>query len=151
MPSFGTGKSCISPVFGLSRVILFPIPKFGIQIEPSFAGAALNGMRLGPGMSYSTYAIFIASLVNGRSDSLYPGASAADFGRTESSTIQFIQIRRNFRGILIREPLRQTEMHGLAHELHAIGPAIRIARHRSHARLKPVADKAACVKMICLA
>jgi hypothetical protein len=54
VPTFVTGKSCISAVFGLSRVILFPIPKFGIQTEPSFAGAALNGMRLGPGMSYST-------------------------------------------------------------------------------------------------
>src|ERR1700722_8728530 len=83
VPSFGTGKSCISAVFGFSRVILFPIPKFGIHTEPSFAGAALNGMRLGPGMSYSTYAMFMASLEKGRTVCLYSGMSAGDLGNSE--------------------------------------------------------------------
>src|SRR4029077_4334023 len=85
VPSFGTGKSCISAVFGLRRVILFPIPKFGIQTDPSLAGDALNGMRLGPGISYSTYAMFMASLEKGLTVSLYPGNSAGDFGNAESS------------------------------------------------------------------
>ena len=49
------------PVLGSSRVILLAMPKLGIQMLPFLSGAALNGMRLGPGMSYSTYLIFMAS------------------------------------------------------------------------------------------
>jgi hypothetical protein len=55
------------------------------------SGAALKGMRLGPGMSYSTYTMFIASLLKGRSVSLYPGISAGDFGSTESGPKRLVR------------------------------------------------------------
>src|SRR5260370_32642987 len=74
----------MTPVFGSSLVILFATPKLGIQRCPSLLGAALNGMRLGPGISYSTYTMFIASLVNLRVVFLYSGRSAGDRGTVAS-------------------------------------------------------------------
>ncbi len=55
----------------------------GIQTTPSLSGAALKGMRLGPGMSYSTYTMFIASSVYFCTRFLYCGISSGDFGRIE--------------------------------------------------------------------
>src|ERR1019366_455398 len=77
----GAVNSSTTPVFGSSRPMWFSDPMSGIQNLPSLSGAALNGMRFGPGMSYSTYTIFSASSLNGRTVALYPGMSAGDFGR----------------------------------------------------------------------
>ena len=70
---------------------MFATPKFGIHMLPFLSGAALKGMRLGPGMSYSTYTMFMASLLNGRTVDLYSGISAGDFGSTESGPNSFVR------------------------------------------------------------
>ena len=48
------------------RLLLLAGPAFGIHKKPFLSGVALNGIWLGPVMSYSTYTMFRASLLNGR-------------------------------------------------------------------------------------
>src|SRR4029077_2594977 len=81
----GAENSSTTPVSGSSRPIWFPDPISGIQNFPSLPGAALNGMRSGPSMSYSTYTILSAASLNGRTVALYAGISDGDFGRVEST------------------------------------------------------------------
>ena len=123
---WGTGKSCICPVLGSSLVILFAAPKFGIHMLPSLSGAALNGIRLGPGMSYSTYTMFIASLLKGERCPCIPGMSAGDFGSDGIGTEQAGQIGGNIVRVLIAEAVH-VEVHRGAHVLDAILPAILVA------------------------
>ena len=53
-PGFGTRNSLISPLAGLKRAMRFDTPYCGIQKLPAESGWAVQGKRLGPGISKST-------------------------------------------------------------------------------------------------
>ena len=53
-PGCGTRNSLISPLAGLKRAMRFDTPYCGIQKLPAGSGCAVQGKRLGPGISKST-------------------------------------------------------------------------------------------------
>ena len=132
------------PVVGSSRVILFPSPKFGIQMYPSMPGAALKGIRLGA--RHVEFPQILSSLpcwVKVGAESLY----SEKVGRRSSSI--WIHFQTNpFKktatsaASLSLNPATKPVPHGVAHKLDAIFPALCITPYCGHAGLKTVTNEA---------